>query len=224
MEDLLADSSPTVFVSLAENDPDLAQAAIEGGAAGLKVHLNVAHRASGNEFGDVDSEASVLREIGELDVPLGVVPGQDLSSVRETVPKLDEFPIDFVDAYAHHHPPEIRTLTDRAIWTASAADYDYEEILALDQRELDALELSIQPKSNYGESASMRDISRYIALVEAIDTPVVIPSQLALTPSDAVTLAESGVTNFLLGAVVTDDTPDTVRDTVDSFVTVLDGV
>lgn len=224
MEDLLADSSPTVFVSLAENDPDLARAAIDGGADGLKVHLNVSHRASGNEFGDVDEEGSVLREIGALDVPLGVVPGQDLETVRETVPKLDDFPVDFVDAYAHHHPPEIKSLTDHAVWTASAAEYDREEILALDQYGLDALELSIQPKSNYGDAASIRDVARYVALAEVIDTPVVIPSQLALTPSDAVVLAEHGVANFLLGAVVTDNTPETVRDTVDSFVTALDGI
>ena len=222
MENPVEDSSPTVFVSLAQNDPELAHAAIEGGADGLKIHLNVTHRASGTEFGDVDEEGSVLREIGALDVPVGVVPGQDLATVRETVPKLDEFPIDFVDAYAHHHPPDIRSLTDHAIWTASPAGYDREEILALGQYGLDALELSIQPKSNYGDPASMRDVARYAALAEAVDTPVVIPSQLALTPADAVELAERGVTNFLLGAVVTDHTPDSVRNTVEAFVTALD--
>lgn len=218
MQNLLTDPSPTVFVSLAENDPELAEAAVDAGADGLKVHLNVSHRASGNEFGDVDDEVEAIQAIGELDVPLGVVPGQDLRTVRETVPKLDELPVDFVDAYAHHHPAEIRSLTDRNVWTAPSEDYDRAELLALDSPDVDALELALQPKSRYGDPTSMRDIARYVDFADEINVPVVIPSQLALTPTDAVILTDRGVTNFLLGAVVTGDTPTSVSDTVESFV------
>lgn len=220
----LTKPSPSVFVSLAENDLELAQAAVDAGADGLKIHLNVSHRASGNSFGNLDEEGEAIRSIGELDVPLGVVPGQDMATVRETIPKLADYPVDFFDSYVHHCPPEIQSLTDRAVWTAPSDQYGRSEILALDDVEVDVVEFSIQPKSRYGESMTMRDLAQYVDLANALDTPSVIPSQLAVTPTDAVMLAERGVTNFLLGTVVTDNTPDTVHDTVKSFVRALEGL
>jgi hypothetical protein len=217
----LSEQSASVFVSLARNDLELARAAVDAGADGLKVHLNVSHRASGNRFGDLDEEGETIEAIGKLDIPLGVVPGQDLETVRETVPKLADYPVDFVDSYGDHCPPEIQSLTDRTVWVASGDEYGRTETLTLDDTGVDVVELSVQPKSRYGESMTMRDLAQYVDLVDAIDSPVVIPSQLALTPTDAVALAERGVTNFLLGSVVTDDTPDSVHETVDSFVTAL---
>ena len=40
-----------VLVSLGRHDIDLAKAAVDAGAFGLKFHLNAYHRASGTTFG-----------------------------------------------------------------------------------------------------------------------------------------------------------------------------
>ena len=43
-----------LVVSLPRNDVELATAAANAGANALKVHMNVAHRASGTHFGTYD--------------------------------------------------------------------------------------------------------------------------------------------------------------------------
>ncbi|WP_240353174.1 hypothetical protein [Cohnella algarum] len=64
-----------LFVSLPANDAKLAEAAVREGADGLKVHLNVAHRASGNSFGSLESYKETFAQIRSLfRGPLGVVP------------------------------------------------------------------------------------------------------------------------------------------------------
>lgn len=52
-----------LFVSLPANDIKLAEAALASGADGLKVHINVGHRASGNRFGTLDSYADMFKDI-----------------------------------------------------------------------------------------------------------------------------------------------------------------
>lgn len=65
-----------LFVSLPANDIKLAEAALTAGADGLKVHINVGHRASGNRFGALDSYAGIFKEIrSRFDGPFGIVPG-----------------------------------------------------------------------------------------------------------------------------------------------------
>jgi hypothetical protein len=49
--DLMKAGSFPLVVSLPRNDLDLANAAVAGGAQGIKVHLNGYHRASGVVFG-----------------------------------------------------------------------------------------------------------------------------------------------------------------------------
>ena len=45
--------SGVLIASLPRNDPELARAALAGGADVLKVHLNVTHNASGVRFGSL---------------------------------------------------------------------------------------------------------------------------------------------------------------------------
>src|SRR3712207_2114021 len=67
----------TLLVSLPRNDVQLAQAAVRGGAQGLKVHINVHHYASGTHFGSLKEERDNLERIMEAagDIPVGIVPG-----------------------------------------------------------------------------------------------------------------------------------------------------
>src|SRR5690606_12862086 len=67
----------SLLVSLPQNDPALARAAMRGGAQGLKIHINVEHHASGTHFGSWSEEkeriAAILEEAKEA--PVGIVPG-----------------------------------------------------------------------------------------------------------------------------------------------------
>ncbi len=61
------------------------------------------------------------------------------------------------------------------------------------------------------------DLERYAAVVDAVDVPVIVPSQLALTPQDAIRLREAGIAAPLLGAIVTGDTPRSMLQSVRQF-------
>lgn len=220
LESFRADE-PTVYVSIPDNDVELAEAAVDAGAHGLKVHINVDHRASGTSFGSLEEERPTIEEICELDVPVGIVPGADTGTLLEVLPTLAEVPVDFVDAYAHHLPASAQTLTEHPIWASASDEYSSAEIESLDGTPLDVVELGIQPKARYGESMTTRDLATYVDLDSRLGKPTVVPSQLALTPADVATLVDYGVTNVLLGAVVTGSTPETIEESVSSIMSVL---
>lgn len=221
LEDLRS-NAPAVLVSLPRNDPELARAAAEAGASALKVHLNVTHRASGRSFGSAEAEAEAIREIGALDVPVGVVPGEDVETIRKTLPALSDLPVDYVDAYARHLPPEAIEAPDLSAWIGPSSEYETEEILALERTGADVLEGSLIPKDDYGQAFTAEHGARYVDLADRASLPVVVPTQLALRPEDAAYLAERGVTNFLLGAIVMDATPESVADATSAFVDALE--
>lgn len=79
LKQTLAQNGLSLFVSLPANDVRLAKAALEEGADALKVHFNVGHRASGNQFGPLGSYADVFGQIrAAFDGPFGVVPSGSL--------------------------------------------------------------------------------------------------------------------------------------------------
>lgn len=216
--DALRSDSPAVLVSLPRNDPELARAAVDAGAAAVKVHVNVTHRASGRSFGSVEEEGEAIREIGALNVPVGVVPGEDVETIHETLPALSDLPVDYVDAYAHHLPPEAIESTDLSTWIGPTSEYNTDEILALERTGADVLEASLISKGDYGQAFTAAHAARYTDLADRASLPVVVPTQLALRPEDAAYLADRGVTNFLLGAIVMDATPESVFESTEAFV------
>lgn len=217
----LQSDDPAVFVSLPRNDPDLARAAAAGGADGVKIHLNATHQASGLTFGSVEDEAETIREIGRSDVPLGVVPGQDAATVRETLAALEDLPVDFVDAHAHHLPLEALEAADYQTWVAPSVEYTLAEVDALQRIEADALEIGVLESDEYGRPFTVSEAAEYLDIVDRSALPVIVPTQFDLRPADAVYLAERGVTNFLLGTIVMEATPAGVEETTAAFVDAL---
>jgi hypothetical protein len=219
----LGSETPTVIVSLPANDIDYARAAIDAGADAVKVHLNATHRATGVEFGTLDAERETIEAIVDLDVPVGIVPGQDVETIRSLLPELETLGVDFVDAFAHHLPPETCSETGLQIWTAPTSEYDQSEISSLAQMDIDALELALFPKESYGTPLSTRELARYRSTTDAVSCPTVVPTQLGLRPEDARLLADKGLTNLLLGSIVTGETIESIRETTAAFVDALDG-
>ena len=221
MLETLAADEPTVIVSLPKNDIDMAQAAIDAGADGIKMHLNATHRASGTTYGSLDEEREILQKLCSLDTLVGVVPGQDVAVVRRTLTNLSEFPIDFIDGFAHHLPSGAKEISGLPTWAAPTSEYDFEEILALGQTSIDAIEAALFPKDEYGSPFSVRHLAQYISLAEELSIPVIVPTQLELTPDDAAQLVDNGITNFLLGSIVLGSSSETIYDTTIEYVKAL---
>ncbi|TBL79575.1 hypothetical protein [Paenibacillus thalictri] len=206
----------SLFVSLYANDAKLARAALEEGADGLKVHMNVGHRASGNHFGPLAEYEMTFREIRSLyDGPLGIVPGGATEDIRqEEIDRLPGIGIDFYSIYAFHLPSFLLRSEQLARTFAVNDSFDLQLVRGAAPFGMDALEASIVPGNEYGSQLTFADLLKYRYLVETSGLPVIVPSQRKIVPEDIPALYDSGVQAVLVGAIVTGKTEDGIRKAV----------
>ncbi|GIP62864.1 hypothetical protein J32TS6_14190 [Virgibacillus pantothenticus] len=208
----------TLISSLPKNDCKLAEAAWENGADAIKVHINVSHRASGTMFHSFDEEKETLLQIvDESPVPVGIVLGADNHSVLKDYPKIMDHPFDFISLYIHHTPP--RLLMNHKHTTMLACDYSYQisEMEYIKDLHPQLLEASIVSPELYGEPLNSRDLLQYRRLVKTAELPVIVPSQKKIQVGDITSLAAVGVKGIMVGAVVTGDTEETIKESMTLF-------
>lgn len=222
----LASKKLQLYVSLPANDPILAEAALGEGADGLKVHMNVRHRASGNDFGKLDNYFDEFREIRAMfDGPLGVVPGGHHSEIREVeIQNLERLGFDFLSIFAHHMP--LFLLETSMIKATFAVDYsfDFDLLEAARSFPVGALEASIICPDEYGRPLLLSDLLKYRTLVLRSSLPVIVPTQANIKPQDVRWLATCGVKAILIGAIVTSDSSESLKATVASFRNAIDRI
>jgi hypothetical protein len=213
-----------LFVSLPANEPALARAALDAGADGLKVHINVHHRASGNSFGPLSEYRETIAEIRSLfDGPFGIVPGGSLEDIRpDEIEALPELGIDFYSIYAHHLPSFLLRTDKLARTFAIDASYDFRLLEAAKPFGFEALEASVVPGTEYGSRLSFADLLKYRWLVQHSGIPVIVPSQRKVLPEDVAALKDCGISALLLGAVAIGSTEDDIKRSVAAFRDALD--
>ncbi len=97
--DLLNKNKLTLIAALPKNDPELAEAAIKGGADALQLHIDV------RDFGDFKSEKGRLSEILELsNVPVGIVPGAKKHATQKEINEMIKMGFDFFSVGIEHSP------------------------------------------------------------------------------------------------------------------------
>ncbi|TVY07481.1 hypothetical protein [Paenibacillus cremeus] len=214
----------SLFVSLYANDAQLALAALEEGAEGLKVHMNVGHRASGNHFGPLAEYEMTFREIRALyDGPLGIVPGGSTDDIHpEEIEKLPGIGIDFYSIYAFHLPSFLLRSEQLARTFAVNDSFDLKLVQGAAPFGIDALEASVVPGDEYGSKLTFADLLKYRYLVETSGVPVIVPSQRKIVPEDIPALYDSGVKAVLIGAMATGKTEDGIRRTVSELRNAID--
>lgn len=224
-----------LIVSLPQNSVELAQAAVDGGADLLKVHMNVAHAASGTVFGDFSQEAAAVREIIKaVDIPVGLMPGADFNALPtfDELKTLADDGLDFVDIYTHHMPLWFIDLPLKLVLAFDSFDNFVEPVYYTthmwwppdaNANRIWMAEGSIFGKDEYGQPFTYHDFRRLRILQEYVDVPLVVPTQKAITPADAVWLKRTGTGALMIGAVVTGLTAESLaaatrryRDAIDS--------
>ncbi|MGC0252464.1 hypothetical protein [Pseudactinotalea sp. Z1748] len=191
-----------VLVSLPANDVALAEAARDGGADGLKVHVNVSHRASGTVFGSVEEEQAQLRAILDVGLPTGLVVGAGQVSSDQMAAAAD-MGFDYFDTYATDAPSDyVQACGSVAPMVALGPGDGPEQARALVGLGIGALELSTLEPERYGTDLSLATLARLRAVASAVNVPVVVPTQHHLQASDLSLLADAGAAAVLLGAVV----------------------
>ncbi|HZG13776.1 MAG TPA: hypothetical protein VE710_02040 [Candidatus Bathyarchaeia archaeon] len=218
-EQALKDRPFLLMVSLPQNDVELAKAAIEEGADGLKVHINAYHRASGNRFGPLSHYLEPFRAIRDLfDGPLGIVPGGSFHEVNpDEAKQFASLGIDFTSIYGHHLPPALLKLDGVASTFAIHDQFDLELLDAVKDFPMTALEASVIPGREYGTPLTFADLLKYRYLVKKAEIPVIVPTQRRITPADVPVLRETGIRALLVGAVAIGKTADEIKRSIAAF-------
>ncbi|MEK6455849.1 hypothetical protein [Caldifermentibacillus hisashii] len=201
---MLQDYNMSLIVSLPSNDLELAKAAIAGGADGIKVHINVSHRASGNTFGSLAENRKFFEALTrEFSGPIGVVPGGSIDRVQEAeIKELEELGISYYSIYMDHMPSfMLNTSMDKTV--AGHSDFHLDTLRSLNGTAINAFEASIINGDEYGTPLNFQDLLNYKSIVDTLEMPVIVPSQRKLTPNDIPHLAEVGIKGIMIGAVVT---------------------
>lgn len=216
---LLGSEKMSVIVSLPENRMDLAQAAIDAGADALKFHINVSHRASGNEFKDVEHYARMFKEVREAFTgPIGIVIGDDIEKVLgANTKKLKELGFNYYSLYAKDIGSKMLIQDDLECTVAVDDKFAQEWIRGIESFNIQAVELSIVKKEDYGKPLNFEDLISYKSYRENTKLPLVVPSQKKLVPEDLVILQEIGINAVMLGAVTIGHTVESIFETVSKF-------
>ncbi len=198
----------TLLVSLPANDPVLAQAALRGGAQGLKVHINVEHFASGTRFGSLEEERQNIARIVEIaresGAHVGIVPGAGGNFASQAdFAALGDLGVDYFDAYPADAPAWVFSQNHLDVMLAAFHGANLEEFAEFETLGMTLCEASILAHDDYGKPLSALDLARYANLVDWLDVPVIVPSQKKIEPSDVPALQKTGVNGLLIGAIVT---------------------
>lgn len=211
MDALKVRRRPVLLVSLPANDPELGRAAVEAGAEGLKVHINLHHAAAGAGFGSWPEERDAIERIIALGVPVGIVPGtaERMCSPND-LEQMAEVGIDFVDAYLTDMPAWMLDNRTRVHVMAAVGHSDLpphgspQGLELLPQVRM--VEASILPHEAYGQPMRVSDVCAYAhlsSMLAAAGVSVIVPTQRAIQPSEVASLHKAGVRGILIGAIVT---------------------
>jgi len=202
----------TLIVSLPENSPELAMAAVEAGADALKVHINIKHRAAGTKFGSLDDERAALQEILDVaDVPVGIVPGEKDVPGESEMKKLADMGFDFFDIKLKCLPEWMMKMKGLGRIVALEKDYAFDELMNINSVGADGVEAAIVSASEYGRELNVSDLQGYISVAISSKVPVVVPTQKAIRPSEVPIISDTGVKALMIGAVVTGKTVSSLK-------------
>jgi len=200
---LLERKKHILIVSLPENKLEFAQAAVEGGADAIKLHLNVVHRATGRMFPSWSEEKRNIERICELDICVGVVPGgrNHFATERDLV-EMQEVGICFIDFFVDYAPSYVMKVELARMFGLN----DFSQICCIQAAQdlkPDALELSIVPEERYGERLTVGDLLRYSKAVNSSSVPCFVPSEKKIEPSEVLSILSCGVKGIIIGPIVT---------------------
>lgn len=219
----LFSSQPSLWVSLPRNDAALARAAADGGADGVKTHVNVAHRASDTEFRSVAEERDALAAVLDVGLPTGLVIGGEGSVSRAEIDAAQSMGFAFFDVYLHHAPAwYVDACKPLPAVAAVGTGSPLAQAGVMARLGYAAVEASLTPPEEYHTPLRADRVADYARLAELTSLPVVIPSQHALTTDDVPALLAAGASVLLIGAVVTGTTPDQLRQVTAAFRAAID--
>ncbi|MBI3929711.1 MAG: hypothetical protein HY319_29495 [Armatimonadetes bacterium] len=216
----------TLMVSLPQNTPEMAEAAIQGGAHAIKVHLNCHHFASDTRFGPWKDERPALLEILQLAgrVPVGIVTGEEVQPGPEELGEIQEAGFDFWDLFARYTPPAYLRIPRLGRMVAIDSSWTPEQVVAMARLGVHVIESSIIPREHYRSPLNLADLAAYAHLAGVCPIPILVPTQKAIRPQEVDLLAQADANGVTIGAVVTGTRVEGVREATLRFREAVDKV
>jgi len=218
-KEVFKENKMTLLVSLPENNYEFAKIAWESGADLIKVHINVFHTASQNNFGTIESEYKTFTKIlKDSPIPVGIVIGNSVELAEESLNRVIDMGFDFISLYGFDMPPILGI--NRSIETMYAINHTYslEEIkYTANQNSFDCLEMSVLPSEKYGTRLNLRNLLKYKAIKESVNVPVVLPTQHLIKEEDIKELYWAGIDGLMIGAIVTSKNLAKFKETIMRF-------
>lgn len=199
-----------VLVSLGRHDMELARAAVDAGAFGIKFHLNAFHRATGTTFGSFAEEQPFIEQLARLGKPMLVMSGQEVQPTLAELERLADYGVEGWNIYLSHVQPHLLESRLRPILAldSESGEADLETIRSMPGAMVEA---SITRFEDYGKPLDPADLERLAGIVHSSKRPTIAPSQKRFTPADMPRLRAVGIGAVLVGAVVTGLEPDDLR-------------
>jgi hypothetical protein len=210
--ELLDKNRLTLIVSLPENSPDLARAAIEGGADALKVHINIAHAAAGTQFGSFSEEKDALENILKASlIPVGIVPGEKVLATEGEMLELGKMGFDFFDIKIKNIPEYMLSMNMMSKIVAVQRDYPIDKLMTVKGLGVHAVEADMVKTSDYGKDLNVSDLQGYISTAISAGVPVIVPTQKSIKVSEVPIIEDTGAKALMIGAIVTGKTANSIR-------------
>lgn len=206
-----------IMVSLPKNDVQLALAAFDAGADGVKVHLNAHHRASGTTFGSFKDERKFLIELAKIPCDRAIMVGQEQVPTASEMAELAKMGFEYFNCYLKHAQKHLLESKVKSMLALSHG-YTDADIAELSAKQVAAVEASIVDPSDYGKPLDEYDLKHYMRIVQLAMVPVVVPSQKKILTSDLGKLKETGIAGLLIGVIVTGADEESIFRTTREFV------
>ena len=198
---LLNKNKMTLIVALPENNPELARAAVAGGADALQLHVNV------EGFGNFKEERQNLRRVlSKSKIPTGIVPGLKKHASEKEMQEMKKMGFDFLNIDFETRPKFIDKVKGMAKVLSLNERFSFDSLIAVPEGRVDALDAAIIPASGLGKELIVGDLQHYISIILAAGIPVIIPTQREIRVSEVAIISDTGAKGILLTSVVTGTT------------------
>lgn len=192
-----------LVVSLPENTFEYAQKAVESGADGVKLHINVQHRATKKVHSDWKEVREVVRAIHtKLDCYIGIVPGAELMATRDELDDMKCSGVSFLDVYVDYAP---LYLLESDLFKVLALNHTYhlQTVEDLTSVGADAVEVSIVKPEQYHKNLTAMDLLNYSQILKRTQLPAFVPTEKMIKTEEIERLFHMGFTGMIIGPVVT---------------------
>jgi hypothetical protein len=216
---LLKTNHLSLIAALPQNDPELAKAAVAGGADALQLHVNV--RDIGSLAEEKENLVNVLKSVK---IPTGLMIGPKAEITEHDISEIKKLGFDFFNIKMDRLPPFITESKGLSKVLGLGSRFTIDVVLGVGKYKADAVDAAIIPSSEFGKELIVGDLQNYISIVMSAGIPVIIPTQRSIHASEVAIIGDTGAKGLMLTSVVTGKTAKKIKAVVQQYRVAIDDI